>query len=761
MGIPARPRLPRFRGLRAFAASAIGNGISQIDDPFLPDDSRAGVAERPKRNMEIDLYQSCPCHAEKKIKFCCGKNVAAGLQNVLSLHESRQTAAALDQLDQLIRAEGPRDCLLLARSQLLLNLERTAEAGQTVRQFLATNPGHPAGLERLATVLAMEGQAAEAWSALQDAMDHLPGGDIPVGFANGFRAVGWALLSRGLHFAAGPHADMACFLDGTERARDRLWLTILQMIRNDLIAQRGVQLIPLPDDFPETAWKKKYINAMRAVNRCQFRKAADLIHKALETDPDEPRLLLAAAAVSLACPDRAAAHSAWRRVADCPVLKMPERIEAELLARRMVQPAEQVTDVVQAEWELHDLDPVRERLAGQSRILDTGLNPEEVAEGQPPPRMAGVLLDRGDLSGVDDATTWQEVPVVMAHFALFGRETDRPARLVLRYAQEPPGLEAIAWLRGQLEGLIGQIHENRVGEVVANARAVSAEWSLPQSTARHHFERLTKERQFYVAREILPRLKFAELGQRSLQEAAGEPDLVVQCQALVCELEMSNDAREWAPQWGEAVRSACGLPAIAPVRSEELLTRSVHSPWLVRYLDLDGMPTPALSALFGRSQVIGDIRTLRMIAPRLLARTDRAADEGERARQDVNIHLVLAQVAVDDGQCLEHFAQARGAARKAGVSAGMVLVREFEQCFVREKFDRLPEIIREIQLHHGGEQGVREELFRSMVEFGMVTPDGKIMMPTAEAEPEPSRVWTPESSQPAAAKSSGLWLPGQ
>ena len=134
--------------------------------------------------MEVDLYHPCPCQPEKKIKFCCAKEVANGLSEVLTKHESRQTMAALESLKRLIDEQGPQDCLLLTRSQLELALGKMEDALVTARQFVEKNPKDSLGLERLATALAYNRQPEAAYEALQDAMDNLPDNSVPIAFAS-------------------------------------------------------------------------------------------------------------------------------------------------------------------------------------------------------------------------------------------------------------------------------------------------------------------------------------------------------------------------------------------------------------------------------------------------------------------------------------------------------------------------------------------------------------------------------------------------
>jgi len=58
--------------------------------------------------MSIDIYQQCPCHEEKKIKFCCGKAVIDDLNDALAKHHSGQSQAALEQLERAMEKAPKR-----------------------------------------------------------------------------------------------------------------------------------------------------------------------------------------------------------------------------------------------------------------------------------------------------------------------------------------------------------------------------------------------------------------------------------------------------------------------------------------------------------------------------------------------------------------------------------------------------------------------------------------------------------------------------
>ena len=78
-------------------------------------------------------------------------------------------------------------------------------------------------------------------------------------------------------------------------------------------------------------------------------------------------------------------------------------------------------------------------------------------------------------------------------------------------------------------------------------------------------------------------------------------------------------------------------------------------------------------------------------------------------------------------------------------------------------------MLRHIQREHGNEPGVGKALTQTLVDYGLIHPDGTpVAMPEAGAAPgeapaaapeaEPGKLWTPEGQKPAEQKK--LWTPG-
>ncbi len=215
--------------------------------------------------MEINGYQQCPCHPDKKIKFCCGKEVVSGLNEVMSKSQAGQSAGALEQIDRLIARDGEKDCLATLRIKLLMSLGEVEEATATNERFLQRNPGHFLGLQNRSILCLMQGDVPKSYEALQDAIDSVTGAMIPGSFSKSFETLGAMLLRAGLALSSRQHLQAALRIN-PENEQAKMLLMETMRVRGPLLLVAGsFELKPAPQG--DAPWIKKYENVGRALRR--------------------------------------------------------------------------------------------------------------------------------------------------------------------------------------------------------------------------------------------------------------------------------------------------------------------------------------------------------------------------------------------------------------------------------------------------------------------------------------------------------------
>src|SRR5262249_13440333 len=124
------------------------------------------------------------------------------------------------------------------------------------------------------------------------------------------------------------------------------------------------------------------------------------------------------------------ATAAWHTYAELDDVAPEDAVEAESLAQLLDPDSyQEKIENVQTPYTVTNTDQLMERLLSDKRIRRMPVDPAElVEEGEPPPKALFWLLDRqAPASGVD--LTMNDVPAVIGEMAVYGKQTDREARL--------------------------------------------------------------------------------------------------------------------------------------------------------------------------------------------------------------------------------------------------------------------------------------------------------------------------------------------
>ena len=101
--------------------------------------------------MPVDNYTPCPGGCDKKIKFCCCRDITADLGKVVQKLDADQRVAALEQVSKAIGQHGNRAALLAIKAIAQLQLGNDEGAAETVSAFLAEHPKNSVALALSAT----------------------------------------------------------------------------------------------------------------------------------------------------------------------------------------------------------------------------------------------------------------------------------------------------------------------------------------------------------------------------------------------------------------------------------------------------------------------------------------------------------------------------------------------------------------------------------------------------------------------------------
>ena len=132
-------------------------------------------------------------------------------------------------------------------------------------------------------------------------------------------------------------------------------------------------------------------------------------------------------------------------------------------------------------------------------------------------------------------------------------------------------------------------------------------------------------------------------------------------------------------------------------------------------------------------------------------------------------------VKVEGGQVIDKLKQviregnARRIVVKRGESPAALLLEELRlRLLMGRDVGECDRLLQQLRANHINEPGVAQALYQLLVEFGIISPDGRPAakgraagetVAEAAAPPEPSKLWTPDAPAPASEKKSALWTP--
>lgn len=720
--------------------------------------------------MDIDIYQQCPCHGDKKIKFCCGKDILVDLNQVLAKNKSGQSTAALEQLDRAMEKLGPKDCLLTIKTHILITTGKIEEAKAANDLFLKTNAKHVTGLHHKALILLAEGNIDQSVETLQDAMDSIKGNEIPISLANAFRMVGVGLYTQGNVIAARAHLIYASALKGDGDPE------LQQMLHETLVTQSTPMV--LKQDFalghaPEgVEWEKKFVNVIRAMDRGQFRKGLKFLNKIDGEFPDQPIVVRSIAIVNGYLGRVEEMVQGFRRFSKLENIPTIQAVEAEGIAQ--VFDEESLSTIVPIErvtFELTELESVSELALSHDRMSSSGQVEADPFNEGPAPRHAFVVLDKPKVASPDDLTV-DNVPNVIAEVLLYGKQTDRAPRIESISAKDKRF--------DQLESLIketfgefladGEPKSQPLGESNAMSELLEWRWHLPEGVTRAQHSEMVKSQREKVILEEWVKLPFNILDGKTPEDASKVQELHLPLQALLLMLENAAQGQFFNDELGEKLRGKLNLSEFELTTPGE--KDRISSPVQQIYVDYKKLSDAQLLQIQSDAMQIGNVRVLRKVVAEILERPD-----FKGVTRDM-CYSMMAHFSDDDQASLDYIQQACDEAQKENRPIGLYKVQEFEFRLSRGMTDILPDLLTEIQQKYLDDPDVEYQLVRVLDKFGIGPDRGPLRGPpqqpgmpqpqaapqsqpvASEAEPAAGGIWTPD--QPASEdgeSSSGLYIP--
>jgi tetratricopeptide (TPR) repeat protein len=397
--------------------------------------------------MELDPYGQCPCCSGEKFRFCCPRELHGDMSRVLQLIYDDKWVVAQEMLQRL-RQRHPRQACLLVADLVVAYVQGRLDALVTLRKELAaSHPNHPAVKYFEAAEFLHQGKLREAIIAYAECFGQ---------FYDKFRSVNPQITNKSLLIFLLPDLVGRCMESGNFVAA--MSLTVSEVIDWTGVTDRwkGLRLarqivassrVPLPfRDMYGFRVREIFLenNQEMGANyfaNIAFTRALRLAEEQARLFPQNQEWLFAIGVIQAILCDNQAAATTLRTYAAHPDAHHWWAISAMLLAEHLA-PRPVGIPVRNYEGDLTDIDGLVERLLSERRMVP---NDEEMAwdvEEGPPPKHRFIFLDRPYLrtgAGQIPVSAW---PKAQGQIVIFGKQTDRPARIEFQVIGE----DAEGWL---------------------------------------------------------------------------------------------------------------------------------------------------------------------------------------------------------------------------------------------------------------------------------------------------------------------------
>ncbi len=723
--------------------------------------------------MPLDPNSYCPCGTGKKVKHCCN-DLLGELQKIDRMLEGGQHVSCLQHIDEQLQKHPDRACFLSLKTMLLRGTNDVEGATLTAARFVEKHPENPTALAESAMMTAIQHQGPAAVKKLQRAIS-VSQGQIQGRVYEAMGIVAEVLLQQGEWLSGRALLQLQTAIVHDDERPVTVLIELNRSPSVPLLVKADPPLAPCPDDVP---WKDRFDGAMQPLQSGDWLTTAKNLTELAGDVDDSPAIWRNLATLRGWLADKSGHVEALRKLASMDI-PQEDAVEAEALAMICGEdPLGDRIELVNLTWTIADFEQFQAALSLDRRAMQIPLDPSMFeSTDEPPPKMGCLLMDRPAATTAEDVTL-ADIPRVIGQAMVYGRQTDREARLEV-VGVTADELQSLKTVLGQIAGdaLADDLKQEVVGHVSASQNLMQQKWRPPEDMTEPQYRALSVEHIRDAFLERWPQLKMAIFDGKSAREVADQPDRRVKLLAAIMVLQT------WQAQAAsefdfDELRAQLQLPIDEPIDPKQTPVESVSLARLSRVM-VEQTDDDALRSLFQRAAAFGATAALRKFA---LALVDRASMAG--SEEQAMAYAMLAQTDKDPERAIHYVEAGRQATLAAGRSCATWDLMELQYRYARRESEELTRLIDHVQNEHLQEQGVAERLTEWLVQIGAIRPDGSPggqppqqaapgEMPPgqlgpegpgpgqADAEPadaQPEKLWTPDSQESAGPKKK-LWTP--
>lgn len=720
--------------------------------------------------MPLDPYSPCPGGRDKKIRFCC-PDMLKELEQIQAMLENNQMAACISFIEQLEKSHPNCACLEAAKLPALRGLNRWEEAAKVAEAFHSREPENRQALAELAITKAYMGEMKEAVSFIIDAAELETEGQFHSSIMVAMYLIAMRFLQQGDVMMSTALAKQLKMFPAMRNEANSILMQSLSNSNVPLIIREMELETRCPGDFPEA---EEYSKAVVEIARSHWKSGLKKLESLLPHVDKFPALWRSIAVMRFRLCDDEGALAALQMFSAMPGADPEDVAESEAVRFLFEEDAfGDRCDILRQVIAINEFDKAQEAFLSSKRfqVVDADLNRYGDAEN-PPPKNAFVLLDRPFLESAD-AYDLSNIPSQIATIFLYGKQTDRPARLEI--------VEMNSVDREAIDTLLKETAGDSIGaaeDPVVIGQTTGSQWML-QPRFRFKRDAIPSDeaikgfyRDFYIKKfvEEWPQVKLGMLGGKTPAEAVLDPEAQNKLLGAICLIELWADP-EYAGEMGNKLRERLQLPTLGPIslpvvdeetlKEHPLLPLEAVPVWRWYRLVPGELPILLLNHVLQILTMMNEQRAGNKFDIEFLSRPREEMTFRQRSVAYENL-IREAQVKHEFNTALDWIRKAKVDAIAYKTSDGILDILEIGIRIQMVDSTGAERLIQEVMTEHGKEPEVMAALQNLFVRMGLLNPDGT---PTElgrganhpnDPAFDPGLISPQETQQAPASK---LWLP--
>ncbi len=716
----------------------------------------------------VDQYATCPCGSGKKIKFCKCKDSVGELDRVMKMIDGKQIVPALDRLSTILTEHPDAAWALAIRGRMLLDLREYDSLAENADRFIRLQPSNPLALTQRAAAQVFRGEVKTATLSMLEALTE-SGRDVDSFVLDVSSAVAYLLARQGIYLTARVYASLAMMAHGYEGRE--MSGSLLRQLNSSPTLNQLLKSIPQPIERPsDVEWGERFDEAATLLRSNKVLLAESKLESLRRTLPNEPAILSGLLTCAIWRGDVDAQSMFLKKLSACESLDFDQRVNFRAISCLVnADDRDLAAECFRLDAEIESLEPLELAMTADFRFVALPaemLSQIRESEDDIPPRAGFQILDRDRPSIEEGLPPIEQIPEAHAMVFLFGKQTDRSARLEVHDVLSG----SLDEVRSIIEKAVGGSIELKQSEsdplpflAVIQPQVAMLRFKATPVEADAMQEQLTQQRLPLA----ITKTKLGILGNASLAETASDPSKLLERSVVVRAAEQYDAIVSKGLSILDEVYRVANVEKPTTIQLSDDEIESVSNTALNR-IDPSKLNNESSLYLLQRAQQISSTPAIRMFADRVIA----AELPQEMQMAKLLAYSTLINASTNAQEAINTIEKAKSFADENKLPIANLLLSEVSLRLQAGDGEGFQNAIQTLTTRYGNEPEVMAQLQQMLIQMGVIRPDGSPRRaPTAPAGIAPAGseatssggIWTPDGGGSPAGPASGggkLWVPG-